>query len=609
MNHARLFAVLVFCQAANVAWAADPRVLEAEQQRIELIEKMAPAVVAIFSSNGDGGGSGVLIGRDGYALTNFHVVNGSGVFLKCGLNDGLLYDAVVVGIDPTGDVAMVKLLGRDDFPTAKLGDSDQLKVGDWTYVMGNPFLLAADYRPTVTYGIVSGAHRYQYPAGTFLEYTDCIQVDTSINPGNSGGPLFNARGELVGVNGRASFEKRGRVNVGAGYAISINQIKHFMDHLRGGRIVDHATLNATVATQYDGTVAVDRILENSDAFRRGLRDGDEIVSFAGRPIRSVNQFKNILGIYPSGWKLPLVFRREGRKQEIVVRLAGLHRESEMMLEEQPRPGRGRGPHDRRPDEKKPDGGRKDNPDKGHKEDGPSPEEEPTDDASEPTLNVPEKYKNLFSHKKGFANWHFNEFEQERALRAVPALGNYSTVAGPWSLSGAIPTGGAFEFVLTDEALGLEWDGTPFFVNVDEEPTADPPGSGGLLLAMHHLRMFLTKRSDAFGELYYLGSEPLDGVGERVDVLVTSANGIECRWYFGREEGAFMGFDTQVAADADLCEVRFLGFENFQDLSFPSVLHVRHAGQDFATLRIQHAQFRGPGERLKGKSPERAKGGK
>src|SRR5947199_406932 len=98
--------------------------------------------------------------------------------------------------------------------------------------MGNPFLLATDFKPTVTFGLVSGVHRYQYPAGTLLEYTDCIQIDTSINPGNSGGPLFNMDGELIGINGRGSFEKRGRVNSGVGYAISINQIKNFMGQQR-----------------------------------------------------------------------------------------------------------------------------------------------------------------------------------------------------------------------------------------------------------------------------------------------------------------------------------------------------------------------------------------
>ena len=143
---------------------------------------------------GHGGGSGVLISPDGYALTNFHVTAPCGAAMKCGLTDGKLYDAVIVGIDPVGDVALIKLLGRDDFPVAEMGDSDAVHVGDWVFAIGNPFLLADDFTPTVTYGIVSGVHRYQYPAGTLLEYTDCMQTDASINPGNSGGPLFNAAG-------------------------------------------------------------------------------------------------------------------------------------------------------------------------------------------------------------------------------------------------------------------------------------------------------------------------------------------------------------------------------------------------------------------------------
>ena len=179
-------------------------------------------------------------------------------------------------------MALIKLLGRDDFPAATLADSDQVRVGDWCFAIGNPFLLATDFQPTVTYGIVSGTHRYQSPAGTLLEYADCIQTDAAINPGNSGGPLFNAAGELIGINGRGCFEKRGRVNVGVGYAISINQIKHFMGCLQSGRIVDHATLGATVAAERQGRVLVSNILESSDAYRRGLRYDDEIVSFAGR---------------------------------------------------------------------------------------------------------------------------------------------------------------------------------------------------------------------------------------------------------------------------------------------------------------------------------------
>ena len=150
----------------------------------------------------------MVISSDGYALSNFHVVKPCGDHMKCGMPDGKLYDAVVVGVDPTGDVALIKLLGRDDFPCAELGDSDQMQVGQWYFAVGNPFLLATDFQPTVTYGIISGIHRYQYPAGTLLEYTDCIQTDASINPGNSGGPLLNAEGQFAKFTsvGQVDFE-------------------------------------------------------------------------------------------------------------------------------------------------------------------------------------------------------------------------------------------------------------------------------------------------------------------------------------------------------------------------------------------------------------------
>src|SRR6185295_3233782 len=106
---------------------------------------LSKPTIAIFSADGNGGGSGVLISPDGYALTNFHVAAPTGPAMKVGLSDGRLVDAVVVGLDPGGDVALVKLLASDEktvFPAAELGDSDTARVGDWDYVAGNPFLLA-----------------------------------------------------------------------------------------------------------------------------------------------------------------------------------------------------------------------------------------------------------------------------------------------------------------------------------------------------------------------------------------------------------------------------------------------------------------------------------
>ena len=126
-------------------------------------------------------------------------------------------------------------------------------------------------------------HRYQFPAGTLLEYTDCLQTDASINPGNSGGPLFDAQGPADRHQRPGSFEKRGRVNVGVGYAISINQIKNFLGALHSGRIVDHATLGARVAADDDGRVVVTDILETSRRLspRPALRTTRSSASAAG----------------------------------------------------------------------------------------------------------------------------------------------------------------------------------------------------------------------------------------------------------------------------------------------------------------------------------------
>lgn len=540
--------------------AAESTVMQAQQHRVDVVRQVAATVVAIFSPDGNGGGSGVLISSDGYALSNFHVTSATGDFMKCGLNDGHLYDAVIVGIDPTGDVALIKLLGRDDFPHAKMGDSDKLAVGDWTYAMGNPFLLATDFQPTVTAGIVSGIHRYQYPAGTLLEYTDCIQVDTSINPGNSGGPLFNSAGELVGINGRISVEKRGRVNVGAGYAISINQIKHFMDHLRGGHVVDHATLGATVRTGSDREVVVDSILDLSAAYRRGLRENDEIVSFAGRPIGSVNQFKNILGIYPKGWSLPLVYRRDGKKQEIIVELRGLHRESELKPKEAQGP---RGKPKPTPDDL--------NPHKG---------------ATLPKEELPDEYKKLFVKKAGYANYHFNQQEQQRVLHSLEPMQSWRTVTGRWKLIGKTSTGEDFALTLADKGLGLQLPNRPGLQPLEGADFLDePPGSGGLLAALYQFKLLLTQGFESFTEFQYVGSQPLEGRGPLVDVLMTKRFGIESHWYFRKNDGVFVGFDSRLQADVDPCEIRFLEMGDFSGKRFPNKFVVRHGDAEFATFDV------------------------
>src|SRR6266851_4158529 len=399
-----LFSFLVFATGtvalSSAAQDVDPAIKAAEAKRIAAIEKARPSVVAIFGPGGQGGGSGVLIDKDGYALTNFHVVEGAGPVMQCGLPDGVLYDAVLVGLDKVGDVALIKLLAKKEgtpFPFAPLGDSDKSKAGDWSMAMGNPFLLATDFNPTVTFGMVSGVHRYQYPAGTLLEYTDCIQIDTSINPGNSGGPLFNMDGELIGINGRGSFEKRGRVNSGAGYAISINQIKNFLGHLRAGIDTDHATLGALVESESEdegqNKMTVKSIIEDSDARRRGLDTGDELISFAGRHVSTVNQYKNVLGLYPKGWRVPMEYRHENEKHAVLVRLMKLQREQQPEDGAKPRPR-------------------------------PAPPRPPVPPRQSPASVY-------YEQRPGFANFYFNKQARERLMGGFHQHGEFTGLAGDW----------------------------------------------------------------------------------------------------------------------------------------------------------------------------------
>jgi S1-C subfamily serine protease len=570
--------LLVFPAAAQ---AVDPAVLDAQQQRIDVITQFSPTVVAIFAPGGQGGGSGVLVSADGYCVTNFHVVQGLGSFMQCGLNDGRIYYAVRVGLDPTGDLAVIRLLGREDFPFAPLADSDLVRVGDYAYAAGNPFLLATDFQPTITYGMVSGVHRYQYPAGTFLEYTDCIQVDTSINPGNSGGPLFNEAGEVIGINGRISIEKRGRVNVGAGYAISSNQVRNFLDHLKSGRIVDHATLGATVVSTDEGAVVVADILEQSEAYRRGLRIGDEIVSFAGRPVGSVNQFKNILGIFPKGWKLPLTYRREGVKHDIVVRLRGLHRAAELIPQEPLQP-----PDGRRPDPGDPEQPQPEQPDPEQPQ--PQPLPAPVRPEMPAGITPPPEFAHMYVERAGFFNYYFNEQERTRVMASLRGLGDFSGLTALWTLDGHTLDGRAFQFKLSPEAAAVKIGEDIAVQPLEQEPADLPPGSGGLLLAMHSLKMMLVDPHGYFSEFYYEGSEPFDGAGDIVDVLMTTRGEVTTRWYFSRADGRWLGFDTALSEDADECELRVEALRDFDGRTLPERFTISHAGQVFGTFTLERA---------------------
>ncbi|MER3414761.1 MAG: serine protease [Gemmataceae bacterium] len=568
--------------AVCLAWvslAADvpPVVLQAQAHRQALIARVSPTVVAIFAASGEGGGSGVLISDDGYALTNFHVVySPSSPFLYCGLPDGHVYEAVVVGTDPVGDVALIRLVPRhpgQKFPYAPMGDSDTVQIGDWCLAMGNPFLLASDFAPTVTYGIVSGTHRYQYPAGTLLEYPDCMQIDASINPGNSGGPLFNLRGEIIGINGRGSFDKRGRVNSGVGYAISINQIRNFLGHLRAGWLCDHATLGAVVDTDDSGRLLVSRVLETSDAFRRGLDLDSELLAFAGRPVQSVNQFKNALGIYPRGWRVPISFRRrnpdtgELERKDVLVRLMGAHATGQLtdiLQRKQPR----------------------------------QPGQPPAPMPQVPATALPafsDTLKRMYEARDGFANYYFNRLEREQLLTRFRRHSDARSLSGPWQLSGTFASGTRIQatlevdtesaaLTLADRRYRIE----PLREGEASENLREPKGSGGILLLAYHWRRLLVLGEKGFEAAFHHGGwEPFypKGIATRhmTEVLLSEHAGVSCKWYFDTTDGKLVGAECFPERDEDPCEVVFEDYRQVYGQQLPHRMIVRFGDKEYGVF--------------------------
>ncbi len=577
-----MITLVVWLAAALPAEAAMPgdAVLQAEQARIDVMAQAAPAVVAIFAPGALGGGSGVLVSPDGYAVSNFHVTQEASPAMKCGLPDGNVYDAVIVGIDPTGDVSLIKLLGRDDFPCATWGDSLTARAGHEVFAMGNPFLLASDFQPTTTLGVISGIERYQDPAGSILEYTDCLQIDASINPGNSGGPLFDAGGKLIGINGRASFEKRGRVNVGLAYAISAHQVKNFWGALRSGRVVDHAALGAVVATDGQGRVIVSDVLESSDAWRRGVRFGDEVLSLAGRSVRSVNGLKNVLGTLPAGWRVPLVVRRDEETVSVWVRLASLHREGELeeLLAGSKPPDVVPPPNDDKHDQ--------------------TPEESP-DEPAPGELNplerlapaaaqeLPEAVRPWFAKRSGYANYHFNRLERARVYDALQARGGLASVKGPWTLTGSLENGAPVEFSLTNDAAQARLPGgqSRIAASGDLSESLEPRGSGGLLAALHLWRRLWLTPPEEHLVLDYQGTAPLEGRSDLVDVLEGAHAAVRYRVYVDPTTGDLLALEMFPAYDSDPCELYFRDFHAVDGRHVPQTLQIVHGDRVFGLVHL------------------------
>jgi serine protease Do len=254
-----------------------------------------------------GTGSGVIITPDGYILTNNHVA-GQASEIRVRLYDGREFKARRIGVDAETDLALVKI-DAQNLPYATLGDSSKLEQGEWVIALGSPFGL----EQTMTAGIVSATGR-QF-GGTYDNY---IQTDASINPGNSGGPLISMNGEVIGIN--TMIYSRSGGSEGIGFSVPSNIAKKVKEQLlRNGRVSRGylAVSLQDAQTAGDGATVAD-VTNGGPASRAGLRNGDRIVEFDGKPVKSTKQLTEIIADTPAGAAVNLKFVRDGREQSASI---------------------------------------------------------------------------------------------------------------------------------------------------------------------------------------------------------------------------------------------------------------------------------------------------
>jgi len=311
-------------EATDPTQTASPS--EISRTFVEAAKRIKPAVVHIKVGTRGATGSGVIVSSDGYILTNNHVASAANE-LSVKLADGRELRARRIGVDQTTDLALIKVEAQN-LPYATLGDSSKLEQGEWVIALGSPFGL----EQTMTAGIVSAIGRkFNGP------YDNYIQTDASINPGNSGGALVNMNGEVIGIN--TSILSRGGGSEGVGFAIPSNMAKKVKERLLGNAGVyaranagANAGANAPVSRGYlgvsvqdqqtaEGGAVVAELTNGSPASAAGLRGGDVIVEFDGKPVRSSKQLAEIIANTPVGRTVKLKFVRNGQAQTASITIA------------------------------------------------------------------------------------------------------------------------------------------------------------------------------------------------------------------------------------------------------------------------------------------------
>jgi serine protease Do len=263
-------------------------------------------------------GSGVVVDKAGYILTNNHVVEKADRIQVKFPGDSAEYDAKVVGVDPPTDLAVIRVEGKKDPVPAKIGNSDAVQVGDWSIAIGSPF----GFQATVTAGIISAKEREVDPSMQFQHF---LQTDAAINPGNSGGPLLNIRGEVIGIN--TAIASRSGGYQGIGFALPINMAAEVYNSIiKTGRMTRgsigisftpsdseqaRALLKSFGATE---GVFIQTVAPGGPSEKAGLKEGDIIVSINGKPVHDGSALVNTVTATPIGQALDVTVLRNGKRE-------------------------------------------------------------------------------------------------------------------------------------------------------------------------------------------------------------------------------------------------------------------------------------------------------
>ncbi len=273
-------------------------------------------------------GSGVLLRNDGYIVTNNHVVTDADE-VKVRLSNGDVYDAEVVGTDTFTDLAVIHI-DANALPAISLGDSDELRVGQWVMAFGSP--LSEELQNTVTAGIISAVGRYSSTGESVQNY---IQTDAAINPGNSGGPLVDLHGRLVGIN-TAIYSQTGGYQ-GIGFAVPVNTVHDIAEQLiahgkvRRARLgVQYTAASPALIEALDlprGAAQVMSVVEGSAADKAGIKEGDVITAVDGKPLTNSLELSTLIAAMKPGQKVEITLNRAGEEKTVTVTLGASEEET------------------------------------------------------------------------------------------------------------------------------------------------------------------------------------------------------------------------------------------------------------------------------------------